>query len=72
MVVQVQGFLEAWIQGSQSVSYTPAGLAYLSPWGALRHTANAALIASVYSQLIQGKTHQTHIASKPSTSKLWI
>ena len=53
--MQVQGFLEAWVLGSQSVAYTPSGLAYLSPWGSLRHTSNAALIAAAYSNLIQGE-----------------
>ena len=53
--VQVTGFLEAWIQGSQSVAYTPSGLAYLSPWGSLRHTGNAAFIATLYAQLIASK-----------------
>ena len=52
IAVQIQGFLEAWIQGSQSVAYTPSGLAYLSPWGSLRHTSNAALIAAVYANLV--------------------
>ena len=53
-LLQLVGFMEAWIQGSQSVSYTPSGLAYLSPWGSLRHTSGAALIAVAFAQSIQG------------------
>lgn len=52
---QVQRFLTAWIQGTDVVQYTPAGFAWSSPWGSLRYTANAALIAVVYAKHINGE-----------------
>ncbi|CAL8464163.1 g3698 [Coccomyxa elongata] len=49
---EVQRFLEAWITGTDGVTYTPNGLAWGSEWGSLRFVGNAALIASVYSKAI--------------------
>ena len=51
---QVQRFLNAWIQGTDMIQYTPGGFAWSSPWGSLRYTANAALIAMVYAGHING------------------
>lgn len=51
----MQRFLAAWIQGTDVVQYTPAGFAWSSPWGSLRYTANAALIAVVYAKHINGE-----------------
>lgn len=68
MHVQVQRFLEAWITGTDGVTYTPAGLAWGSEWGSLRFVGNAAMIAAVYSKsiasarpcfVIQGTLKQT-------------
>lgn len=52
---QVQRFLDVWIQGTNVVTYTPGGLAWSAPWGPLRYTANAALIAVVYGKYINGE-----------------
>lgn len=60
MCAQVQRFLEAWITGTDGVTYTPSGLAWGSEWGSLRFVGNAAMIASVYSKAIAG-------AAGPST-----
>lgn len=57
MCAQVQRFLEAWIMGTDGVTYTRNGLAWGSEWGSLRFVGNAALIASVYSKAIAGVTH---------------
>ena len=54
MCVQVQRFLEAWIKGTDGVTYTPHGLAWGSEWGSLRFVGNAAMIAAVYSKSIAG------------------
>ena len=51
---QVQRFLNAWIQGTDMIQYTPGGFAWSSPWGSLRYTANAALVAMVYAGHING------------------
>ena len=51
---QVQRFLNAWIQGTDVVQYTPAGLAWSNARGSLRSTANAALIAVIYGRHING------------------
>ena len=45
---QVQRFVEAWIQGTDGVTYTPGGLAWANQWGSLRFVGNVAMIASVY------------------------
>ncbi len=50
----MQRFLNAWIQGTDVVQYTPAGLAWSNAWGSLRYTANAALIAVIYGRHING------------------
>ncbi len=55
LVLQVSRFLEAWLTGTSPVQYTPAGLAWVSEWGTLRYTMNAALIAEIWSQYIAGK-----------------
>ncbi|DBA75362.1 TPA: hypothetical protein ACH3X1_010629 [Trebouxia sp. C0004] len=49
---EVSRFLEAWLTGTSPVQYTPAGLAWVSEWGTLRYTMNAALIAEIWSQNI--------------------
>lgn len=54
-VLQVSRFLEAWLTGTSPVQYTPAGLAWVSEWGTLRYTMNAALIAEIWSQNIASK-----------------
>lgn len=54
MRAQVERFLEAWITGTDGVTYTPAGLAWGSEWGSLRFVGNAAMIAAVYSKSIAG------------------
>lgn len=51
---QVQRFLEAWITGTDGVTYTPSGLAWGSEWGSLRFVGNAAMIAAAYSKAIAG------------------
>ena len=56
----MQRFLNAWIQGTDVVQYTPAGFAWSSAWGSLRYTANAALIAAVYASHINGDSHPCH------------
>ena len=53
--MQVQRFLNAWIQGTDVVQYTPGGFAWSNAWGSLRYTANAALIAVVYASHINGE-----------------
>lgn len=55
LVLQVSRFLEAWLTGTSPVQYTPAGLAWVSEWGTLRYTMNAALIAEIWSQNIASK-----------------
>jgi hypothetical protein len=70
--LQIQGFLEAWVMGSQSVEYTPSGLAYLSPWGSLRHTSNAALIAASYSNLIASQPSPPLPPSNPSVCQFLV
>ena len=61
---QVQRFLNAWIQGTDVVQYTPGGFAWSSAWGSLRYTANAALVAVVYASHINGESppHHAHHA----------
>lgn len=54
-LLQVSRFLEAWLTGTSPVQYTPAGLAWVSEWGTLRYTMNAALIAEIWSQYIASK-----------------
>ena len=46
----MQRFVEAWIQGTDGVTYTPGGLAWANQWGSLRFVGNAAMIASVYAK----------------------
>ena len=53
---KVQQFLVSWITGTDGVQYTPKGAAWASQWGAQRYTANAALIAAIFSQRSQGNT----------------
>lgn len=66
---QVQRFLNAWIQGTDMVQYTPGGFAWSSAWGSLRYTANAALIAMVYAGHINGDLHYAHHSSGLRTSQ---
>lgn len=54
LYLQVQRFVEAWITGTDGVTYTPGGLAWGSEWGSLRFVGNAAMIASVYAKNVQG------------------
>ncbi|GFR83741.1 endoglucanase [Elysia marginata] len=42
----VEEIFQTWLPGG-GIQYTPKGLAYRSPWGALRYTANMALVALV-------------------------
>ncbi len=42
--------MEAWIRGTDGVTYTPGGLAWANQWGSLRFVGNAAMIASVYAK----------------------
>lgn len=51
--MQVQRFLEAWITGTDGITYTPGGLAWGNQWGTLRFVTNAAMIASVYANNVQ-------------------
>ena len=51
--MQVQRFLEAWIRGTDGITYTPGGLAWGNQWGTLRFVTNAAMIASVYAHNVQ-------------------
>ncbi|CAL5226752.1 g9605 [Coccomyxa viridis] len=50
---EVQRFLEAWITGTDGITYTPGGLAWGNQWGTLRFVTNAAMIASVYANNVQ-------------------
>ena len=56
--MQVQRFLEAWITGTNGISYTPGGLAWGNQWGTLRFVTNAAMIASVYAHNVQSASSQ--------------
>ena len=38
---------------TDQITYSPGGLAWLTQWGSLRHTANTALIAFIYSDIVQ-------------------
>lgn len=51
--------MEAWIKGSDGVTYTRGGLAWGSEWGSLRFVGNAAMVASVYAKNIAGATNVT-------------
>ena len=54
---QVQRFVEAWIQGTDGVTYTPGGLAWANQWGSLRFVGNAAINASVYAKNVASESH---------------
>jgi len=45
--------LDYWTDGynSEQITYTPGGLAWLTQWGSLRHAANTAFLAFVYSDV---------------------
>lgn len=57
--MQVQRFLEAWIKGTDGITYTPGGLAWGNQWGTLRFVTNAAMIASVYAHNVQSASSQS-------------
>ena len=60
---QVQRFVEAWIQGTDGVTYTPGGLAWANQWGSLRFVGNAAMIASVYAKNVASEPHTFYLAA---------
>ena len=65
--LQVQRFVEAWIQGTDGVTYTPGGLAWANQWGSLRFVGNAAMIASVYAKNVASKPHPVIMLSGSPT-----
>ncbi|MBF0441213.1 MAG: glycoside hydrolase family 9 protein [Oligoflexales bacterium] len=50
----VERWLDFWTTGykGEHITYSPGGLAWLSPWGALRYSANTALMAFIYSDFL--------------------
>ncbi len=46
--------LDYWTTGTNGsrITYTPGGLAWLTQWGSLRHTANTAFLAFLYSDFL--------------------
>ena len=51
---QVAGFLEEWVTGSSTVTYSPGGLAVISVWGSLRYAASASFVGLVYAKNVAG------------------
>ena len=44
----IEHWLDSWINGTNGVQKTRAGLRYIKPWGSLRYAANTAFMAAVY------------------------
>ncbi|KAK9858827.1 hypothetical protein WJX84_008301, partial [Apatococcus fuscideae] len=53
---EIEGFLASWINGNNGITVTPKGLAWTTDWGSLRNSANAALIAMIYSNQVTNVT----------------
>ncbi len=51
----VETWLDGWIDPNGSVSKTEGGLAWITPWGSLRHAANTSLIAGIYGETVNDK-----------------
>lgn len=52
----VEGWLDYWSDSSGGgITYTNGGLAWLSQWGSLRHSANTAFLAGIYSDTVNDK-----------------
>ncbi|KAK9867945.1 hypothetical protein WJX84_010587 [Apatococcus fuscideae] len=56
---EIEGFLASWINGNNGITVTPKGLAWTTDWGSLRNSANAALIAMIYSNQVTNITLAT-------------
>lgn len=48
----VENWLNSWLPGGSSATYTQGGLAWLSQWGSLRYAANTAFLAGVYADTV--------------------
>ncbi|MGB7441210.1 MAG: glycoside hydrolase family 9 protein [Coleofasciculaceae cyanobacterium] len=48
----VEGWLDSWLPGGSSVTYTNGGLAWLNQWGSLRYSANTSFLAGVYGDTV--------------------
>ena len=53
--ILVDRWLDYWTTGipEGKIRYTPGGLAWLDMWGALRYTANTAMISAIYSEYLE-------------------
>ncbi|NEQ30839.1 MAG: hypothetical protein F6K04_07535 [Leptolyngbya sp. SIO4C5] len=48
----VEGWLNAWVEGREGVNVTEGGLRWISQWGSLRYAANTAFAAGVYADTV--------------------
>lgn len=48
----VEGWLNAWAQGTGGVQITDGGLRWISQWGSTRYAANTAFVAGVYADTV--------------------
>ncbi|MEQ9669692.1 glycoside hydrolase family 9 protein [Coleofasciculus sp. G2-EDA-02] len=48
----VEGWLNSWLPGGSTPTYTSGGLAWLSQWGSLRYSANTSFLAGVYADTV--------------------
>ena len=54
LMLQVETFLNWWVNGQNGVSYTPGGLAYTTGNEPLPNAANAAFLAMAYGKSLEG------------------
>ena len=54
LMLQVETFLNWWVNGQNGVSYTPGGLAYTRGDEPLPNAANAAFLAMAYGKSLEG------------------
>lgn len=59
---EVENWLDNWISGS--IARTDGGLAWLDEWGALRYSANTALLAGIYSDTVNSAEGQYDLFSR--------
>jgi hypothetical protein len=54
----VEGWLNSWLPGGSTATYTDGGLAWLSQWGSLRYSANTSFLAGVYADTVNDPNGQ--------------
>jgi len=54
----VEGWLNSWLPGGSTPTYTDGGLAWLSQWGSLRYSANTSFLAGVYADTVNDPNGQ--------------